>query len=345
MKKIIFLIFIFTLLTLSTPYSQITGVLPEKESLMPIPSWIKEGVSVVYSVEAGSRVGIGAESSSAYLTGYIIYLVTTIQNNRVYGMIFNILSNHNRGEINFDLNLKLLNTPGAGLYLHPKTVEGVLKDRDLYAQQGIVVEGGLVGSDLYYFSVTTPTVDEITITSEQFTSEGIIKKSTITRKSTRGGEAGNKNLVGIYNINLPLDLKLPDIARRDVSYAVYGIGMGITNYWGNTNYRFLSSEGNIANYQIVSTDYISGNTQGVGDRFFGPFYINPALLRRKPIISIPQIGFSLDSVGYGQNRGVLLVLSLSNQPIAQWEVDPNTGLFLNVTYPKTGFIVHAQIQR
>lgn len=341
--KNLFLILVITLLIFSSSFPQSIDTFPRKEILMPIPSWIREGTCVVYNTEVGTRVGIGAESSAGIMAGYSIYIVTTIQKDRVYGIKYEIFRDSRTREWIINSNILLLNTPGVGLYIHPKIVEQTLKERDFYAQNGIIVEGGPIGKDLYYFAVTTQSQDEITTTSEQFTSEGIIQLSTITRKNPRGGEAGRKTLVGIYNLNLP-NLSLPDIAKRNVSYALYSVIMGITQPLSNANYRLLNVEGNIAIYQINYWGNITRTTTGIGDRFFGPFYINPALLKRKTIISIPQIGFSLDTAGYGQRGEVLVVLYLSGQPLGQSLYDSNTGLLLEFVYPTAGFTMYGHLQ-
>lgn len=108
---------------------------------MPIPSWVKEGVCLVYKIEVGSRVGIGSESFAATLMGYSIYIVTSIQGNKVLGIMYNIFSTI-RGEWSIDSKFNILNTLGLGFYLHPKIVEETLKDRALYSQSGVIVEGG-----------------------------------------------------------------------------------------------------------------------------------------------------------------------------------------------------------
>ncbi|MEN2983678.1 MAG: hypothetical protein ABDH25_01460 [Dictyoglomaceae bacterium] len=342
--KNLFLVLVITLLIFSSSFSQNTDTSPRKEILMPIPSWIKEGTCVVYSMEVGSRVGIGAESSAGVASGYHIYIVTTIQNNRVYGITYNLLRDSRSGEWILNSNILLLNTPNAGLYLLPKVVEQVLKDREIYAQYGTIVEGGPIGKDLYYFAVTTQTQDEITTTSEQFTSEGIIQRSTFTRKNPQGGEAGRKTLVGIYNLSFPTNLNFPEIGKRNVSYALYSVIMGITQPLSNVNLRFLNIEGNIANYQISYYGRINQTSTVIGDKIFGPYYINPVLLKRKPIISIPQIGFSIDTAGYAQSGGILVVLSLSGTPISQQVYDPNTGLLLEFITPSAGFTTYGRLQ-
>lgn len=349
MKKISLFIKLLLILILmistKTSFSQVTSNPLQKETLMPIPSWVKEGVCLVYKTEVGGRVGAGAESSAATLMGYSIYIVTSIQGNKVYGFRYDILSTM-RGEWSINSKFTLLNTPASGFYLHPKLVEQALRDRALYAQSGIIVEGGPIGKDLYYFAVTTRTQDEITTTMDQFNSEGIIQKSTITRKNPNGAEAGNRVLMGMYNVSLPKGLTLPQIARTSVSYYYSSIIMGMASPMGTTSFRFIGEEGKIANYETISNmGYGTSTGRTVGDVYFGPFYINPILLRKTPIISIPQIGFSMNTAGYGQMGGILVTISISGQPVAQYEFDPNTGLLLNGSFYYTGNIIYFEVQK
>lgn len=64
--------------SLKTFFSQANLNSFQKEELMPIPSWVKEGVCLVYKIELGSHVGIGVESSAVALMGYSICIVTRV---------------------------------------------------------------------------------------------------------------------------------------------------------------------------------------------------------------------------------------------------------------------------
>ncbi len=345
MRRITFLLILILILFTNFSFPQASSDLSKKEALMPIPSWVKEGVCLVYKVEVGGRVGIGSESSAASLFGYSIYIVTSIQENRVYGLIYTLLSSL-RGEWTLDSKFQLLNTVGSGFYLHPKVLEETLRDRALYAQYGITVEGGPIGGNLYYLAITTRTQDEITTTMDQFTAEGIIQKSTLTRKNPKGGEAGNKVLVGLFKVSLPQGLKLPEISKGNVSYLLSYVIMGIISPLGTVSYKFIGAENKITNYEAISNlNYGTFTSKVLGDTYFGPFYINPSLLKMNPIISIPQIGFSINTAGYGQRGGILVTLSLSGQPIGQFEYDPNTGLLLSFSYYSTSNIIYGEIQR
>lgn len=347
MKKKIGLLVLINLIILITITLSQTNLNPlQKEILMPIPSWVKEGTCVVYKLEGGTRVGKGAESSAVYGTGYSIYLVTSISNNKVIGIVYNIQYYPTSGDWSFFSQMQVLNKVGAGLYLHPKIIEQALKDRELFAQYGISVEGGPIGKDLYYFAITTRTQDEITTTADTFTSEGLIKKSTITRQNPQGGDAGKKELIGVYNISLPQNLKIPDIVRQKVIYSLSTVIMGISSYAGSVSYSLTNIEGKLVNFVTQSTiGYSSSSGKAIGDPLIGPFYINPALLKRNPIITIPQIGFSLSTAGYGPNGGILVVLSISGQPLSQSEYDPNTGLLLSSAHMSSGTMFYAQLQR
>lgn len=148
-------------------------------------------------------------------------------------------------------------------------------------------------------------------------------------------------------MSLPKGLTLPQIARKSVSYSYSSILMGMASPMGTNSFRFIGEEGKIAKYETVSNmGYRTSTGTAIGDVYFGPFYINPALLRKNPIISIPQIDFSINTAGYGQMGGILVTISISGQPLAQYEFDPNTGLLLNGSFYYTGnMIIYLEIQK
>ncbi|MEN3185278.1 MAG: hypothetical protein ABDK94_03865 [Atribacterota bacterium] len=345
MKKVVILGLLITVLCAQISFAQTSFDSFPKEVLMPIPSWLQEGVCAVYETKFGGRVGSGAEGSSTTLSGYSIYIATSIQGERVYGFIFDVFADTLRGEWSINPRFQVLNTLGSGFYLHPKVVEKALNDRDLYARYGTTVEGGYAGDDLYYFAITTRSQDEVTTTLDQFRSDGIIQKSTITRQSPNGAEAGDRVLVDIANLPLPRNVELPEVARRDVTYAVGSGAMGMMSYVGTLIYRFVGVEGKITHYDSTATlNYGTSTSKVVGDAYFGPFYINPVLLNESAIFTVPQIGFSMDVTSYGQGGRVLVTITVSGHPLAQYEYEPDTGLLLRGSYASGGMTIFLEIQ-
>lgn len=105
----------------------------------------------------------------------------------------------------------------------------------------------------------------------------------------------------MFNVSLPKGITPPQIARKSVAYSYSIVMMDMVSSMGTNSFKFIGEEGKIVKYETVSNiGYRTSTGTAVGDIYFSLFYINPSLLRKNPIICIPQIGFSINTAGYGQ---------------------------------------------
>lgn len=292
-----------------------------------LPSWLKEGVCVVYQMEGGSRVGIGAESSSVYTRGYIVYVILAIQDRVPYGLEISYFRDM-RGSYSIKQDVKALDARRTFLYIDPNDVRQFLSERQLQAQYGIVVEGGPLPDGTFYFATTRRSQDEITTQSFVYTADGAIKVASITKQHANGADAGKLTLVGIYQTNLP-KLTLPSVARESPTYVLaYQNLFGQLEPWAYSKVTSAQVDRSVVRYSVTASGRVSRNYEVVGTPLFGPFYINPELLKNQMIVSVPDIGFSFRVTGTGPNGGSLVTIFFENQPAAHMEYDTRTGLLL-----------------
>lgn len=337
-KKILWMLFVVSFAFPFVPTVQAQNLL---RATMPLPSWVKEGVCVVHAHQGGVQVG-GDVDSSATLGGYTILLVTNIEKDRAYGIEYRIFGSS--GKWSMHSSVKLLNTPMSFFYFPPEIAEQALREKEEYYNQGVIVEGGPVREGLFYFAMTRRGADEETVTSYEYTRDGIIKSSTFTRKSPRGMEIASLNLVGIYEVQLPFHLEAPQIAQQSVTYRVTYGAMGIWTPRGTLSIEPIGTEGRILRFQLTPTGQMSQTTEVLGTPIIGPFYIHPELLRESTIFAIPDIGFHIGVTGQGQRGGTLVTFSLNGQTLVESEYDSANGLLLSSTHNDFEFTVHLELQ-
>lgn len=337
MRRMLFRVFLVLLAVL--PFSPVSQAQHAFELPMPIPPWVKEGVCVVYTVQTGGRAWEEMGSAIA-LTGYTILLVTNVEGKRVYGLEIRLFNPS--GTWNTNTAVKLLNTPFSFLSIAPDVVETILRESERYLEQGILVEGGPVGNDLFYFAMTSQRDNEEIVTSYEYSRDGVIKRGSFTRRSAKGVEAASVELVGVYEVELPTVSETPAVAKQSVAYGCSQGSMGVWVPCGRVELMFEKMDGSISRYRHSVNGQVTQTTV-LGTPLFGPFYLHPELLRRKTILAIPEIDFRIETAGVGQRGGTLVVFSIGGQVASQGEYDPATGLLWNVTFQEMGLTVNLEL--
>lgn len=336
----IFLIFLSLLTTLVA--QDLPNFANQQALWAELPGWIKEGVCIVYQLQAGVRTGYGAENLSASGVGYRVYLVTNIVEKKVYGIRFDYDRDPVRGLFSYKTSQTLLNVATEFLYMPLSVVQQALSERDIYAQYGVYVEGGQTGKGIYYFAITRKGQSEVTVSSYELTEEGIIRKATHTRQSLQGADAANLTLVGIYQIRLP-KLSLPPAAKQSLYYSVVYGAYGVTVPWSQVQITPTNVEGSVIHIRMSHTGRISNVLNVIGNEYLGPHYINPELLKIEKIISIPDIGFEMRTAGYGQNGGIVVATIFENRVVAISEYDPHSGVLISSQFMDRDFLYTVQL--
>jgi len=331
MKKLIFISLLISLITISI-FAQ-TSQTPL--NFTKIPSWVKPGITLVYQIQIGTGTRMGEDFSGASAQGYQIYAVTNIDKSYVYGISLLIVQSISSGYPSLSLSVDILN---GKIFLDPKEVQDyVKKAKTAGLPPGLKYEFGPYGDKLYYFLIESSDYQSMERSLTFFDDKGMVQKSSMLEKQgLNSSTAGEMQLVGVYNLNMPNITTPPQAVKLSPTYQFYS---SVSLFQGYTG---MSAPLGMGRYSVASsmgTAFlidIQGQVrkQALGNFYLGPYYIHPLLLKQNSIISIPQIGFSWNVVGNGQYGGLLTQITINGTPIAQFEYDPNTGLLLSATIPQ-----------
>lgn len=318
---------LFLAITCICALAQITTTQTSRAQLLPPADWLKEGVCIVYQTQGGTRVMKGGDASAFSTVGYLIYIVTNVEGDEVYGLEYKFDLNPARGTYSFRWNAKLLNVPWSFIYFPLDQLAKILKEKETYAYQGVSVEGGSIGGGQYYFAMTRQSVDERVVTTYTFREDGLIVKSTYTGQSPTSADAFSNTLIGVYQLRLP-SVSLPPVANRSANYDAYRSTFGIVTPLGQLSLTPVGVLGRVVKYKATTLSGLT-TTETYGTHIIGPHYVHPELLKLREFLTVSEIGFKHAVTGTGPNGGVVVTIYVGNWPVAAGEYDPRTGLLLS----------------
>lgn len=294
-----------------------------------LPSWLRVGTFVVYGTQSSAATKNSGEFDAATTLGYLLYLVTNIQDGRVFGIEFQYDRDVATGLYSSRWELRELGELESFLFFSPELFgEGPSESsRGIFDVSTANVTIGPSG-DVSSFSVQFSEGGEEFAASYFYTSDWVITKATYSRRSDTEAESVVISLIGIYELELPA-LSVPEVAKKNVTYSMLYGPFG--DYFATAFVRssFVRLDGDIATYSLRGSGFYSGRSTALGNQLISRFYINPELLKLKEIFSLPDVGFSMRVTGFSRSGGLLVTLFIENEPVEVNEYDPKTGLLLN----------------
>ncbi len=296
-----------------------------------IPSWVKEGLVVVYYSEGGAGTGIGTtRGSGAYGSGYRIFVVLSSVGNEIYGLDITLLSSPVSG-VFFTSNIEKLGDPikGGLFFVDPKNTDKIVAKKEAPPKCKISGNPGtfiLECKDRFSVRKTMFVYDRKTGLVKEFT----VMEVTQDFKGKNSSVMKGKYMKHFY-IDLPKVKKFPPEALNSRTYRMINNMLGMP--FGNIHISFTGVKNGITHYNISMTG-VPVVTKAIGLPLLGPHYINPVLLKRNILLNIPEANFQVSLGGTGYKGGTVLQYIWNGSIILQQEYDPQTGLKLYEFHPQ-----------
>ncbi|KUK13988.1 MAG: hypothetical protein H5T91_00150 [Synergistetes bacterium] len=327
--KLFSLIMIFAIVIATAGFAQAIDPSPLLLGKYPVPNWVKPGLVVVYQYEGGSQSGRSAVSGR----GFMIDIVTNVENNRIYGIEFLILVSPST----YEITVQPIKVTPLFVFIHPSQIQDLLGQAGMLAQQGIVVRGGRFSENSIWLEIA----DSVSSTALWVSNEGFVQRFQHLERTPEGSAVVQRQYLKHSYIDWPDIEDFPPVFQESHTYNIYVSAYGMITPSGNVNYQLLNAQGRILMYRLVQ--YSSGvpiPSEIMGVPSFGPFYIHPKLLQKGVILEIPEIGF------VWQNEqgeyGVDSVVYFNGQACFRASLNER-GLMIRVQYLYGGFVLMTEL--
>ncbi|BAT70856.1 hypothetical protein TST_0046 [Thermosulfidibacter takaii ABI70S6] len=295
-----------------------------------VPSWVKPGLVVVYNYEGGAATrSYGSPGSGSYGRGYMIFIVHSVSYQKACGLHITLFGGVSSPLVLYNSQVECFDIrQNLSFFVNPNMAAQWLKQRP---PVGCKVAG--VPGQVALECQRVGEINRVVITYD--TRTGLIKETVTGATQYQGGWSSTQaslRFLKMLSISLP-NVKAPSIALTSHTYQLYSATVMGTVPSGQISVTYVGREKNLFVYNIQTP---AGLQKAYGNRYTGPFYIHPALLKRRVILSIPEIGFSIVTDGVGSRGGVVVNHIWNQQIISQTEIDPSTGLLLYQQQPVAG---------
>ncbi len=291
-------------------------------------NWISKGLVVVYSAEGGSSSQVNPQEASAvYGRGYKIYTVFMKEGNEVYGLEQLMLFSQTSGSVFYQSTVNEFNIQktGTSFYLNPDQLEKEIKSKSTLPRNC-----KLFGKAGNISLVCNQNGIESKIVLVYDTKTGLIKESIGSQKSNVQGNLSQMRLSYLthFYIDIPDVKNFPEAALNSYTYRIISSSpMGVFPT-GSLSIKYKNKINKVAFY---SMDYQGFPIDMIGIPYVGPHYLHPALLRKKSLLEVPQIGFKMELSP--EDGKVILNHIWNGNIILQQEYDKKTGLKLKEVQP------------
>jgi len=285
------------------------------------PSWVKKGLVAVYSAQmlSGYQGQRGPSGTAGF--GDAIFVVEGFINGVPYGHFF--LAATSSGGVFYQERATLFKLPELSFYLEPKEVDQWLKERPPRNCRVLGKEGDI--------TVECVVNGEKSVLRLKYDRKGLITYA-LTGAWQRGVNwqslQAEYSLKAIKSLNLPA-AQTPPEALKPHTYSLYMVTPIGSSPLGALKVTPVGNVGGLIKFTISLQ---GGSQEEAGTYLMGPHYINPELLKREHIISIPEAGFEIKKLGETP-QGVAVGVFYGGQPVEERVYDPKTGLLLRAKVP------------
>jgi len=294
-------------------------------SALGAPAWIKRGFVAVYSTRLLSGVeGRGGTTSGTAGFGDAVFVVEGVYRGIPYGHLF--LVANSSGGVFFQEKAAAFKLPELSFYLNPGEVDRWLKERP---PENCKVHG--VKGDV---TVECVNRGEKSVLRIKYDRKGLITYAlTGAWSSGRGWQSlqAEYALKSTGKLELP-EAPMPPEALKPHSYSVFLFTPIGNSPLGTLEVTPVGKEGGLTTFRISSPE---GTRVEAGTDLMGPHYVNPELLKREHIISVPEAGFEIRKLGETP-QGVAVGVFYGGQPVEERVYDGRTGLLIRAKVPSVG---------